>query len=298
MSETVFHLDEVEAQEQLPSQSFWRMGLRRMAKNPLAIIGFTILSLEIIVAIFATQIAPFDPYEPNYANNKAGPSAEHIFGTDHLGRDVFSRVLQGSRISLPVGLGVVTIAVFVGVPWGAAVGYFGGLFDMASMRVVDLIQAFPLIVLAIVVIIVWGTEMYKLMIVLGFVFAIQYVRLVRGVVLTLREEEFTLAARAMGASHIRILFQHLIPNLLNVVVVLATFHIPEVILLVAALSYIGLGAQPPSAEWGAMLNGAKNLLRFVPMVTIAPGIAIMITLLAINFIGDALRDALDPTLRN
>ncbi|MCY4009849.1 MAG: ABC transporter permease [Anaerolineaceae bacterium] len=296
-SETVYRLEE-ETQEQLPSQSFWRMGLRRLMKNPLAIIGFSILFLEILVAIFATQLAPYDPYEPNYANNKAAPSAEHIFGTDHLGRDVFSRVLQGSRISLPVGLGVVSIAVLLGVPWGAAVGYFGGLFDMGSMRLVDLIQAFPLIVLAIVVIIVWGTEMYKLMIVLGFVFSIQYTRLVRGVVLSLREEEYTLAARAMGASHIRILFQHLIPNLLNVVVVLATFHIPEVILLVAALSYLGLGAQPPSAEWGAMLNGAKNLLRFVPMVTIAPGVAIMITLLAVNFIGDALRDALDPTLRN
>ena len=298
MTETVYRLEEEATPEEMPSQSFWRMGVRRMSKNPLAIIGFSILLIEILVALFATQLAPYDPYKPDYSNNKAGPSAEHIFGTDHLGRDVFSRVLQGSRISLPVGLGVVTIAVLIGVPWGAAAGYFGGLLNICSMRLVDLIQAFPFIVLAIVVIIIWGTEMYKLMVMLGLVFSIQYTRLVRGMVLSLREEEFTLAARAMGASHIRIIFQHLIPNLLNVVVVLATFHIPEVILLTAALSYLGLGAQPPSAEWGAMLSGAKNLLRFVPMVTIAPGIAIMLTVLAINFIGDALRDALDPTLRN
>ncbi|MCY4106041.1 MAG: ABC transporter permease [Chloroflexi bacterium] len=295
--ETVYRLEE-ETQEQLPSQSFWRMGLRRLMRNPLAVIGFSILFLEILVAIFAGYLTPYDPYKPNYASVKQPSSAEHIFGTDHLGRDVFSRVLQGSRISLPVGMGVVAIALLIGVPWGAAVGYFGGLLDMFSMRLVDLIQAFPLVVLAIVVIIVWGTEMYKLVIVLGFVFSIQYTRLVRGVVLSLREEEYILAARAMGASQSRIVFQHLTPNLLNAVVVVATFHIPEVILLVAALSYLGLGAQPPSAEWGAMLNGAKNLMRFVPEVTIAPGVAIMITLLAINFIGDALRDALDPTLRN
>ncbi len=297
MTETVYRLEGEETPEVLPSQSFWRMGLRRMAKNPLAIIGTTILILEILVALFASQLAPYDPYKPDYANNKAQPSAEHIFGTDHLGRDVFSRVIQGTRISLPIGLFVVTIAVVIGVPWGAAVGYFGGKLDMLSMRLVDIFQAFPLLVLAIVVITIWGKEMSKLVIVLGLVFSIQYTRLVRGVVLSLREEEFILAARATGASHVRIVFQHLIPNLLNVVVVLATFHIPEVILLVAGLSYLGLGAQPPSAEWGAMLNGAKNLMRFVPMVSIAPGIAIMLTLLAVNFIGDALRDALDPTLR-
>ena len=298
MTDTVYRLEEEEMQEELPSQSFWRMGLRRMVKNPLAIIGATILLLEILVALFAAQLAPYDPFEPDYANNKAQPSAEHLFGTDHLGRDVFSRVIYGSRISLPIGLFVVGMAVLIGVPTGAIVGYFGGVLDMLVMRLVDIYQAFPLLVLAIVALTIWGRELEKLAIVLALVFWIQYARLVRGVVLSLREEEFILAARAMGASHIRIVFQHLIPNLLNVVVVLATFHIPEVILLTAALSYLGLGAQPPSAEWGAMLSGAKNLLRFVPMVTIAPGIAIMLTVLAINFIGDALRDALDPTLRN
>ncbi len=192
---------------------------------------------------------------------------------------------------------MVTIAVLIGVPVGAIVGYFGGVLDMLVMRLVDIYQAFPLLVLAIVAITIWGRDLWKLMVVLALVFWIQYARLVRGVVLSLREEEFILAARALGASHFRIILRHLIPNLLNVVVVLATFHIPEIILTAAALSYLGLGAQPPSAEWGAMLNGAKSLMRFVPVVPIAPGIAIMLTVLAINFIGDALRDALDPTLR-
>ena len=297
MTETVYRLEAEETQEELPSQSFWRMGLRRMLKNPLAIIGATILILEILVALFATQLAPYDPYEPDYGNVKQQPSAEHLFGTDHIGRDVFSRVIQGSRISLPIGLFVVGMAVLIGVPVGAIAGYFGGVLDLIIMRLVDIYQAFPLLVLAIVALTIWGRELEKLAVVLALVFWIQYTRLVRGVVLSLREEEFILAARAMGASHIRIIFRHLVPNLLNVVVVLATFHIPEVILAAAALSYLGLGAQPPSAEWGAMLNGAKQLMRFVPIISIAPGIAIMLTVLAVNFIGDALRDALDPTLR-
>jgi peptide/nickel transport system permease protein len=279
------------------SQSLTSITFRQIKKNRLAMLGAVILVIVALVAILAPVIAPYDPYKTNYSNVKQPPSTEYFLGTDELGRDVFSRLIYGTQISLVIGIVVVGIAVTIGVPLGAIAGYYGGTVDMIIMRTVDIFQAFPFIVLAIAIVAVVGPSLLNMMLVLGGVTWIWYARLVRGMVLSLRETEFIEAARALGASNISIIFYHVIPNIIGVVIIQASFSVAEAILAAAALSYLGLGAQPPTAEWGAMLSGAKEFMRTLPVMSIAPGIAIMITVLAINFIGDALRDALDPTLR-
>ncbi len=279
------------------SESLAAIIWRQIRKNRLAILGTVILTFLLIVAVSAPIIAPYNPYETDYASVKKPPSVEHPLGVDELGRDVFSRLIYGSQTSLLIGLGVVAIAMSIGVPLGAIAGFYGGLSDMIIMRIVDILMAFPFIVLAIAMVAVIGPGLLNMMLVLGCVTWIWYTRLVRGMVLSLRESDFIVAARALGASGVSIIFRHLLPNVLGVVVVQASFSVAEAILASAALSYLGLGTQPPTAEWGAMLSNAKEFMRILPVMSIAPGVAIMITVLAINFIGDALRDALDPTLR-
>jgi peptide/nickel transport system permease protein len=298
MAENIIELTpERDFLQHIESQSLTSITWRQIKKNRLAIIGFVVLVFLVLVAIFADYVAPYDPYETNYANVKQPPSAEHWIGTDELGRDAFSRLIYGTRISLTIGIIVVGISMSIGVPLGALAGYYGGLPDLIIMRIVDVLMAFPFIVLAIAMVAVVGPSLTNMMLVLGAVTWIWYTRLVRGMVLSLRESDFILAARALGASSAAIIFRHLLPNVLAVVIVQASFSVAEAILAAAALSYLGLGAQPPTAEWGAMLSNAKELMRILPIMSIAPGVAIMITVLAINFIGDALRDALDPTLR-
>jgi peptide/nickel transport system permease protein len=298
MAENIIELKaEPNTTAELKSESLSSMAWRNLKQNKFAIVGFIILLLLAFIAIFAAYVAPYHPYETNYANFKQPPSAEHILGTDELGRDVFSRLIYGTRISLIIGIVVVGIAMSIGVPLGAIAGYFGGPVDLVIMRIVDILQSFPFIVLAIAMVAVIGPGLLNMMLVLGGVTWIWYTRLVRGMVLSLRETEYIVAARALGASSGTIIIRHLLPHVLSVVVVQASFNVAEAILAAAALSYLGLGAQPPTAEWGAMLSNAKEHMRVLPLMSIAPGVAIMITVLAINFIGDALRDALDPTLR-
>jgi peptide/nickel transport system permease protein len=298
MAEGVVKLNRLtEPSTKLASQSLTSIALRQLRRNKLAIIGSVILAFMILVAIFAPVIAPYDPYQTNYGNVKKPPSVDHFLGTDELGRDVFSRLIYGTQISLTIGLFVVGIALSVGVTLGAIAGFYGGIVDLIIMRIVDILQSFPFIVLAIALVAVVGPSLTNMMIALGGVTWIWYTRLVRAMVLSLRETDFIEAARALGASSAGIISRHLIPNVLGVVIVQASFNVAEAILAAAALSYLGLGAQPPTAEWGAMLSNAKEFLRILPVMAIAPGVAIMITVLAINFIGDALRDALDPTLR-
>jgi len=296
-STSLLDIEENDLPPQIDSASLASIIWRQIRKNRLAILGTIIVVILALTAILAPLIAPYDPYETHYDNIKKPPSAEHWLGTDELGRDVFSRLIYGTRISLMVGVVVVGIAMTIGVTLGAVSGYFGGVSDMIIMRLVDILQAFPFIILAVAMVAVVGPGLWNMMIVLGFVTWIWYTRLVRSMVLSLRETEYIQAARALGASNATIIFNHLIPNVLGVVVVQATFGVADAILAAAALSYLGLGAQPPTAEWGAMLTSAKEFMRILPVMSIAPGIAIMITVLAINFIGDALRDALDPTVR-
>jgi len=279
------------------ASSLWLDVWRQLRRNRLAVVGIIIITILISVAVFAPWIAPYPPDEYDFAAGLEPPSAEHILGTDDRGRDLLSRLIYGSRVSLKVGLIVVGIAGSVGVTLGAISGYYGGLADQLIMRFVDVIYAFPFLVLAIAVVAIVGPSLTNTMIVLGCVSWIGYARLVRGQVLSLREREYILAARTIGVSNLRIITRHILPNCLNVVIVQATFGVASSILAASALSYLGMGAQPPTAEWGAMLNGAKENMRHHPVTAIAPGVAIMITVLAINFVGDALRDALDPRLR-
>ena len=283
--------------EQVESKSFLYKASRQLLRNKQGILGFVVLFLLVLAAVFAEQISPYDPYKTNYANVKQPPSAEHFIGTDELGRDGFSRLIYGGRISLMVGFVVASVSVTIGVALGMIAGYFGGIADMIIMRVVDLMMAFPLLVLAIALVAVFGPSLFNMILAVIVVYWIWFARVVRGMVLTLRETEFIVSAKALGASDWSIIFRHILPNVFPVVVVQGSFSVAEAILIAASLSYLGLGAQPPTAEWGSMLSNAKELMRILPVLSIAPGVAIMITVLAINFIGDALRDALDPTLR-
>lgn len=281
-----------------PPISPWADVRRQLLRDRLAVLGIIILFLLILTAVFAPLIAPFDPYEMNLGGNLKPPGVDgHLLGTDELGRDIFSRLIYGSRISLTVGLIVVGIAGTIGVTLGAISGYYGGVVDNVIMRVVDIVLAFPFLVLAIAVVSIVGANLTNMMIVLGCVSWIGYTRLVRGQVLALREQQFVTAARAIGAGDLDIIFNHILPNTLGVIIVQATFGVAVAILAASGLSFLGMGAQPPTAEWGAMLSDAKKYMRHHPTMAIAPGMAIMITVLAINFVGDALRDALDPRLR-
>ncbi|MCY3779621.1 MAG: ABC transporter permease [Chloroflexi bacterium] len=284
---------EYEVAETLRSIAF-----RKLRRNRRALLGLSFFLTLVLVAVFAEQIAPYDPYKTNYANVKQPPSAEHFIGTDELGRDGFSRLIYGARISLLVGVFVSSISTTIGVALGAIAGYFGGIADMVIMRIVDLKMSFPFLVLAIALVAVFGPSLFNMMIALIFVYWIWFARVVRGMVLTLRETEYIVGAKALGSSDLSIIFRHILPNVFPIVVVQGSFSVAEAILIAASLSYLGLGAQPPTPEWGSMLSNAKELMRILPVMSIAPGVAIMITVLAINFIGDALRDALDPTLRN
>lgn len=291
------HLED-EDQISHPPISPWADVRRQLLRDRLAVLGIIILFLLILTAVFAPLIAPFDPYEMNLGGNLKPPGVDgHLLGTDELGRDILSRLIYGSRISLTVGLIVVGIAGTIGVTLGAISGYYGGVVDNVIMRVVDIVLAFPFLVLAIAVVSIVGANLTNMMIVLGCVSWIGYTRLVRGQVLALREQQFVTAARAIGAGDLDIIFNHILPNTLGVIIVQATFGVAVAILAASGLSFLGMGAQPPTAEWGAMLSDAKKYMRHHPTMAIAPGMAIMITVLAINFVGDALRDALDPRLR-
>jgi peptide/nickel transport system permease protein len=278
--------------------SLWLDVWRQLRRNRLAVTGMLVLFALVLVAIAAPWIASHDPYEMDLRRALQPPgSPGHVLGTDELGRDALSRLLYGSRVSLRVGLIVVGIAGGIGVALGAISGYVGGLVDTAIMRAVDVLMAFPFLLLAIVVVAMVGPSLTNLMIVLGGVSWTTYARLVRSLVLVQREEDHVQAARVVGVGSWRIIWRHILPNCLGVIIVQATFDVAGAILAASALSFLGLGAQPPTAEWGAMLSAAKPFLRQRPMLSIAPGMAIMITVLAINLVGDALRDALDPHLR-
>ncbi len=272
----------------------WLDKWRQVAHNRMAVMGFTLLGLMALLAIFAPYVAPYDPRGMDLEHSLEQPSNSHWLGTDKLGRDVLSRLIYGSRISLVVGFIVQGIALVVGVSLGAVSGYFGGLIDLVIQRMVDIIMAFPFLILSIAIVSLIGPSLTNMMLVLGGVVWVEYTRMVRGMVLSVKEQEYILAARVVGARSGRIIFRHVLPGCLSVVIVQATFGIATAILAASGLSFLGMGAQPPTAEWGAMLSEAKPYLRQYPVMSIAPGVAIMLTVLAINFVGDALRDAFDP----
>lgn len=272
---------------------------RAFVANKLAVVGVIVIILFVGAAAFAPYVAPYNPYKLDLINAFAPPgSPGHLLGTDNFGRDILSRLIYGSRISLSIGIVVVLIAAGIGTSLGLLAGYFRGWVDVVIMRLVEIFYAFPFLVLVIAVIAVLGPSIFNVMWVLGLVTWPLYARLVRAQVLALREQEFIESARATGAKGARIIVQHILPNSLTPVIVTATFGIPQAILASAALGFLGLGVQPPTPEWGAMVSEGKDFILRAPFLITWPGIFIMIIVMSFNFVGDGLRDALDPRLRN
>src|SRR5687768_14954711 len=257
-------------------------------------VGTFIVAIAVLAAVVGPLVAPFDPADQELALRLAGPTGTHWFGLDELGRDIFARVLSGARISLLVGLVVVSVSSAVGTLLGSIAGYFGGVVDEVVSRVMDVLLAFPGLLLAIAMVAVLGPSLTNVIIALSLIGWVGYARLVRGQVLRARELEFVQAARALGADVPRILVRHIIPTALPAVTVQATLGMGGAILAEAALSFLGLGVQPPTPSWGTMLSYGKAHLLEAPHLTIFPGIAIAVLVLGFNFLGDGLRDALDP----
>jgi len=271
--------------------------VRRLFSNPLTIIGSIFLLALLVMAIFAPEIAPYNPIMPNPIDKLLPPSGQHLFGTDEVGRDIFSRVVYGARISLKVSVLVVIIAFPVGTLLGAIAGFFGGWIDQTIMRITDIFLAFPGIILAMAIAAALGPSITNVLLALSATWWPWYTRIVRSSVLPLKEIEFVESARALGASRVRILFRDILPNAIAPAGVQASLDLGNVILSAAALSFIGLGAQPPSPEWGAMLASSREILRDAWWSATFPGIAILITVLGFNLFGDGLRDVLDPRQR-
>ena len=268
----------------------------RMLRNRMVLFWVIVLLLLVISAVFAPLVAPQDPLEQS-ADLLEPPSREHLFGTDELGRDILSRVIFGARISLTVGFVAVAMAGVVGTIVGLLAGYSGGSVDSIAMRIVDVLLAFPGIILAILIMATLGPSLVNVMVAVGISAIPWYARTVRAATLVVKETDYVLAVRALGATAPRIMVRHILPNVVTPVIVLATIGIAGAILAISGLSFIGLGAQPPSPEWGSMLSQARIYLQRAWWITTFPGLAIMISVLAINIVGDALRDALDPRLR-
>ncbi len=284
---------------QAPTAKRRSRSLRRFLANRMAVIGLVFVTLMCLVAIFAPVIAPFDPIQDIFSGTRGNPpSSEHWMGHDHLGRDLFSRVIYGTRIALIVGLASSLIAVVLGVAVGAAAGYFGGRIDAFLSLLIDTLMAFPLIALLILLAAVLGPSLTTTIIVIGMTVWARYARVVRAEVMSLRERDFVSAARAMGSQTGRILLQHVIPNVLSSVIVLASLQIGTIIILESALSFLGLGVRPPTPTWGGILADGRAFILRYPHIAIFPGIMIVATVLAFNFVGDGLRDALDPHQRS
>ncbi|HEU5434355.1 MAG TPA: ABC transporter permease [Thermomicrobiales bacterium] len=282
--------------ERLPQQNQLRRNLRRfLIGNRLNLIGVIIVVMFFVLSLFGQIFAPYDPYAQDITGSKLlPPSTAHLMGTDELGRDVFSRVLTGTRISLQVAVVVLSFAVTFGTLVGSISGYFGGIVDELLMRFTDMFLAFPALILAIAIAASLGRELKWTMVALSTVFWPWYARLVRAQILSIRERDFVTAGESIGLSGSRLLFRHILPNAISVVIIQLTLDIGYAILATSSLSFIGLGAQPPSPEWGTMMATARNYFREAWWYISFPGIALTLTVFAFNVLGDGLQDALDP----
>jgi peptide/nickel transport system permease protein len=270
---------------------------QRLLRNRSALVGGVVLLVIVLTALVAPMISPYDPIKTNQRLSLAPPSVDHLMGTDRFGRDILARVIWAGQTSLPIGLVSVAIGVLVGVSVGLLAGYYGGWFDAVSMRFVDLLLAFPGILLALAIIAILGGSLTNLMIAVGISSIPDYVRITRGAVLSVKEREFVLAARVVGCRGPAIMLRHILPNTLAPLIVLATLGTAAAIITGSTLSFLGLGIKPPTPEWGNMLAEGREFLQHAPWVAFFPGAAIMLTVLSINLLGDGLRDTLDPRMR-
>jgi len=274
--------------------SLWADAWVRLRKNKLALLGLAILVFLAVVSVLTPWIAPYGYEEQNLALGAAPPSWNHWFGTDIFGRDLLTRVMWGGRMSLMVGFVATGVALVIGVLWGTVAGYAGGRVDAIMMRLVDILYALPFMIFIILLMVVFGRNIILLFLAIGAVEWLTMARIVRGQVQNLRRQEFVEAAQSLGLSRWRIIRKHLIPNTLGPVIVYTTLTIPSVMLLEAFLSFLGLGVQPPESSWGLLINYGVETMEEYPWLLIFPGLALSITLFSLNFLGDGLRDALDP----
>ncbi|MBP3040226.1 ABC transporter permease [Bacillaceae bacterium Marseille-Q3522] len=286
----------VNVPELLPEEeSYLKLIRKRFFKHKLAVVGMVIFALIVIMAVFAPVLAPHDPLSTEFAF-ASSPSSVNFLGTDEVGRDLLSRLLYGARVSLAVGLGAVAIYVVIGTVLGAVAGYFGGWVDMVIMRITDVVMSFPYLMVILVLVSIIGPSLSNIILVLGLLGWPQIARLVRGSVLSIKEADYVKAGVALGYKSSKIVFQHILPNCMAPILVNATFGIAHAIIMEASLSFLGMGVQPPTASWGNMLTEAQSLtvLASQPWLWIPPGMMILLAVISINFMGDGLRDAMDP----
>lgn len=271
--------------------------VRRLLRDKLAIAGLTIMVVFLLTALLAPVLAPYDPIAQTLVDRRQTPSGKYLLGSDDLGRDILSRIIFGTRKSLQVGVVSVSLAIIIGALAGAISGYLSGWFDTLFMRLMDIMLAFPALLLAIAIVTILGPGLLNMLYAIGIVSIPAYARIVRASVLSVKEQDYILASQSIGARPQRVLFRHILPNCLTPLIVQGTLGIGTAILDAAGLSFLGLGAQPPTPEWGAMLGQGRFAVFSAPHIVIFPGIAIMLTVLGFNLLGDGLRDALDPRLR-
>jgi len=295
--EPVEVVDSIEYPEKYSKSSLYKDAWKRLKRNKLAMIGLGIIIFFIVIAIFAPLIAPYDPIERIKADSQMSPSAKHWFGTDILGRDILSRVIYGTRISLQVGVVAVGISVFIGLFFGALAGYFGNVPDIIIMRLADIFFAFPYILGAIAIMTVLGPGLINIFIAIGVLGWASFARIFRGSILSIKNKEYIEAARALGASNSRIIVKHIFPNAFAPIIVYATMNVGIAIIVEAALSFLGLGVQPPTPAWGEMLSESMKYINSAPWMMFFPGLAILLTVLGFVLLGDGLRDAFDPKLK-
>lgn len=290
---TIEHEDETYV-----TSSPWRDTYRQLRKNKFSLLGFFIIIGFLLLGLFAPLLTPYGFQDQVLTDRLQAPSVAHWLGTDDVGRDIFTRIAYGARISLQVGFFAVTGALIFGTLLGIIAGYFGRWIDMLISRIFDILLAFPSILLAIAIVAILGASLQNALIAIAIINIPIFGRLVRSRVISLREEEFVLAARAQGMKNGRIIFQHILPNSLAPIIVQTTLGFGTAILEAAALGFLGLGAQPPSPEWGKMLADSRDFIQLAPWTLIAPGVSIMLVVLGFNLIGDGLRDALDPRMKH
>ena len=271
---------------------------RRLFKNKLAIAGLVFIVLLIFIMIFADFLAPYGYAEQDFTATYQGPSAEHLLGTDHLGRDILSRLIYGSRISMEIAVLSVALSATIGITIGAIAGFYGGKIDTLLMRFPDIYQSIPVLILSIAIATSLGPGVTNTILALAISVCPSYARLMRASIMTVRDKEYIEAARSINANDARIILRHALPNAFSPMIVNITMTIGSSMLTAATLSFVGLGAQPPSPEWGAMLTAAKSYIRDYPYMITSPGVCIMLSVLSFNVLGDGLRDALDPRLKN
>ncbi|MDA8963083.1 ABC transporter permease [Pseudomonadales bacterium] len=275
-------------------RSLWQDAWYRLNKNKLAMLGLYVIIFFIVVSILTPWLAPYGYETQNLALGASAPSTQHWLGTDIHGRDLMTRLMYGGRISLMVGFAATAVSLVIGILWGTIAGYIGGLTDTIMMRIVDILYALPFMIFIILLMVVFGRSLLLLFLAIGLIEWLTMARIVRTQVLTLRKQEFVSAAVVTGLSHWQIIRRHVIPNVLGPVIVYITLTIPSVMLLEAFLSFLGLGIQPPQSSWGVLISGGVETMEEYPWLLVFPGLALSLTLFALNFLGDGLRDALDP----